>query len=300
MRRGNFKFYDRYNWYVPGIGQMFILLLMVIVVGAVLGNIVTLVLNWTMGSENAITYSMLVSYPVLFIPAMLYAGIKSRVASYNSDGYRLDNNNFGKIGGVASALLVAVATLALAFCTDPLNAIMPEMPQWLQESMDSLTSEGVLWVNFISVSIFAPFFEEWLCRGTVLRGLLHKGIRPLWAIIISSVFFAVIHLNIWQAIPAFALGCLFGYVYYKTGSLKLTMLMHFANNTFSLIVANIDSLKDYETWMDMLPAPLYWILIAACILLLILIIRMFGRIQTLSPQGSCERVSSLFPDRREG
>lgn len=72
----------------------------------------------------------------------------------------------------------------------------------------------------------------------------HHGIKPVWAIFWSAVFFAFIHLNPWQAVPAFILGCLFGYVYYKTGSLKLTMLMHFTNNTFSLIFSNIDKFKD--------------------------------------------------------
>ena len=94
--------------------------------------------------------------------------------------------------------------------------------------------------------------------------------------------------------PAFALGCLFGYVYYKTGSLKLTMLMHFTNNTFSLILSNIDSLKDMDSWMQVMPATLYWIVFAACILLLILIVRMFARIPLLSREGNCDKVESLF------
>ncbi len=76
---------------------------------------------------------------------------------------------------------------------------------------------------------------------------------------ISAVFFAVIHLNPWQAIPAFLLGCLFGYVYYRTGSLKLTMLMHFANNTFALAVAHIDAFEEAESWLDVLPGARYWI-----------------------------------------
>ena len=167
------------------------------------------------------------------------------------------------------------------------------MPEQLEELLKGMTT-GVIWANFISVSIFAPLFEEWLCRGMILRGLLHNRVRPVWAVLISSAFFALIHLNPWQAVPAFALGCLFGYVYYKTGSLKLTMLMHFTNNTFSLILSNIDSLKDMDSWMQVMPATLYWIVFAACILLLILIVRMFARIPLLSREGNCDKVESLF------
>ncbi len=50
--------------------------------------------------------------------------------------------------------------------------------------------------------------------------------NPALAIAISAIFFATIHGNLWQGISAFILGSFFGYVYYKTGSLKLTMLMH--------------------------------------------------------------------------
>ena len=93
----------------------------------------------------------------------------------------------------------------------------------------------------------------------ILRGLLYESkIKPFWAIVISSVFFAIIHMNPWQAIPAFILGCLFGYVYYKTGSLKLTMLMHFANNTMALVAARIPALEDADNWVSILGKGRYW------------------------------------------
>lgn len=291
-KRGDFKFFETYNWYVPGIGQMFVLLLLLLV-GAVLGNVVTLLFTLAGGSEAASSYSMLLAYPVMFIPAMLYAGARSKLSSYNNPGVKLDSRNFGKAGAVLCALLVVLATLAAGYCTDIFQFMLPEMPAWMEEMLNSMTN-GVLWANFLSVSIFAPLFEEWLCRGMVLRGLLHNRVRPFWAIVISAAFFALIHLNPWQALPAFAVGCLFGYVYYKTGSLKLTMLMHFTNNTFSLIISNIDSLKDAASWMDVLPVPLYWIIFAGCALLLVLIVRVFARIPLRSPEGNCERVTPLF------
>ena len=58
------------------------------------------------------------------------------------------------------------------------------------EAMSSLTG-GPFWSSFLVTAIFAPIFEEWLCRGMILRGLLTK-IKPAWAIIISALFFALI------------------------------------------------------------------------------------------------------------
>ena len=70
-----------------------------------------------------------------------------------------------------------------------------------------------------------------------------------------------------------------GYVYYKTGSLKLTMLLHFTNNTFSLVLCNVDALKDMESWRDVMPEPLYWVSVVVCVLLTLLIARRFRAIK---------------------
>ena len=292
----NYGFYEKFTWYVPGVGGMFALLAWLLL-GALLGNIVTLPLVAAFGQESGTQYAMLVSYPLMFIPAMLYASIQSRNNSMTRDGLRLDSNHFSPVGGPLCALFAVLGTLGLAFCSDAILSAMPEMPEWLEEALKGLTEGGdALWLNFLMVSIFAPFFEEWLCRGMVLRGLLGNGVKPVWAIVVSALFFAFIHLNPWQAVPAFLLGCLFGFVYYKTGSLKLTMLMHFANNTFSLVMSNIDALQDAESFLEVLPGGRYWIVFAACLLMVALIINAFRRIPQEHAAGNSDPVKPLFEE----
>lgn len=289
----NYKFFDNYSWFVPGVKEMLILLLMLLL-GGLLGNVVTLLFTACLGAAKGTEYAMVVSYPVMFIPAMMYAGAKSRARSFTGGGLKLDSDNFSPVGGALCAVLAAVGTITLAFCTDALSRLMPPMPDWLEQALESMT-QGNLLLNFLSVSIFAPFFEEWLCRGMVLRGLLGKKVKPVWAIVASALFFALIHLNPWQALPAFLLGCLFGYVYYKTGSLKLTMLMHFTNNTVSLVMSNIDSLKDAENWADVFPGGIYWILFAACIIVTALVVMKFSKVESRE-DGNCDSVPSLFAE----
>lgn len=292
--RGNYKFYERYSYYVPAVQDMFILLGWLLV-GALAGNIVSWLFGLAGSMEKAVEYSMLVSYPIMFIPGMIYASAKSHSASYNSKGFLLDSNHFGDKGGLVCALVVTVLTLALNFCADAIGSLLPPVPEYLENILKGLTQGNVLF-SLISVSIFAPFFEEWLCRGMILRGLLNRGMKPVWAIVVSAVFFAVIHMNPWQAVPAFILGAAFGYVYYKTGSLKLTMLMHCVNNTLSVILSNIDSLKDAETWNEILPTQAYWIVLVACIMLVVLGYLFFRRIQPVRANGSCDEVKPLFQD----
>ena len=295
IRPRNYGFFEKFNYYVPGVADLFILLAFFLL-GAVLGNMVTLPAVAVFGQEAGMEYGTLIAYPLMFVPPMLYASIKSRNNSMNRAGRKLDSNHFSPLGGALCAVLVAVGTMALAFCSDAILSVMPSMPTWLEDMLKGMVSEGNIFLNFLMVSIFAPFFEEWLCRGMVLRGLLGNKVKPAWAIVFSAIFFAVIHLNPWQAVPAFLLGCLFGYVYYKTGSLKLTMLMHFANNTFSLVISNIDAFEDMDSFLDLFPGARYWVIFFACMLLLVLVIRSLGRIPQERPEGTLDPVKPLFEE----
>ena len=134
----------------------------------------------------------------------------------------------------------------------------------IKDVMDQLLKESPFWCTLLSVSVFAPLVEEWLCRGLVLRGLMNK-MKPAGAICISAAFFAILHMNPWQALPAFLLGVLFGYVYYKTGSLKLTMLMHCVNNTMAVVFSKIPSLEEAEGFMDVMSTWAYAGIFMACV-----------------------------------
>ena len=296
-RRGNFDVLGKYAWCIPSVADIFILVFLLLV-GSLVGSGVVLVASLCVGAGNSAAfmaeYTTLISYPIMFIPPMIWAAGKSRRNRMQYKGLALDNANVAPHGWLLCALMVMAATLAAGIVGDLSTSWLPPMPKWLEDALKGLTT-GSFWVNFICVSIFAPFFEEWLCRGMVERGLLGCGVKPAWAIVLSALFFALIHLNPWQAIPAFLLGCLFGYVYYKTGSLKLTMLMHFTNNTFALVIGHIDSLQDAENWMDVL-GPGYWYCFAASVLLIALVVLAFRRIPLERPSGGFEVLPSAFDE----
>lgn len=247
--RGSYDLFSNYSHYLPGFGGMMMLFAMFLI-GSLLGSILVLCLGFLLSPEDVATYGNIISYPVMFIPPLLYASAMSRRNEYFDTGYALDSSHFGRLGGFRMALVVSVATIATAFVVEPVGLLLPDMPEWLEKAMEQLTG-GPVWVSLLCVSVFAPLFEEWLCRGLVLRGLL-AHMKPAAAIAVSAAFFAVLHMNPWQAIPAFLLGMLFGYVYYKTGSLKLTMLMHCVNNTFSVLMSRIPALEEADTFMDVM------------------------------------------------
>ena len=280
----NKTLFNKDSYYLPGVSGMLALFVMFLL-GAVLGNIVVLVLTAFLPADLATELSTVISYPLMFVPPMIFARRKSRMASIFDSGLAVDSNNFGRLGGVRMAFAAAFATIAMAFVAEPVTALLPAAPEWFEQIMESMTGGNII-LSFICVSIFAPLFEEWLCRGMVLRGLLTK-MSPAWAIAVSALFFSVLHMNPWQALPAFLLGLLFGYVYYKTGSLKLTMLMHFTNNTMALIFSKIPSFAEADTLADVMTPWAYACLIIVCVLYLAAMVITLRAIPMRSEEACC-------------
>ncbi len=294
-KRGSYDLFSTYNHYLPDLWGM-VILFGLFFVGSLLGSLVSGLFVALMGpAENIMSYAMLISYPVSFIPPLLYASAMSRRNEFFNKGYTLDCNNFGPRGGAVMAVVVSIATLATAFVVEPMTVLLPDMPEHLKKALETVTN-GPLWASLLSVSVMAPLFEEWLCRGLVLRGLM-KRMNPIWAIVVSAAFFAVLHMNPWQAVAAFALGLLFGYVYYRTGSLKLTMLMHCVNNTFSVIMSRIPDFADAESFMDVLSPWSYAGIYIACVLMLASAIVIIKDVPVKDGRmGGCEEVDSLRID----
>jgi membrane protease YdiL (CAAX protease family) len=272
-----------HNHYLPGVRGMFMLLLMFFA-GALLGNLLNISLVSVFDQDFIDSYGTLISYPVMFVPAILYASRQSRLNRDSQPAVPLDRNGFGQKDAVILTSACIFSTIAAAYIVEPVSMLLPPMPSWLEEAMEQMLKNAPLWATLISVSIFAPLFEEWLCRGMVLRGLLHT-MSPLKAICISSVFFAVLHLNPWQAIPAFCLGMLFGYVYYRTGSLKLTMLMHCTNNTMAALISKTPQFEGAETFMDILSPWAYWCIYATCILIVLSCLIIFKSTKAIEKHG---------------
>ncbi|WPU99704.1 CPBP family intramembrane glutamic endopeptidase [Mucilaginibacter sp. cycad4] len=134
--------------------------------------------------------------------------------------------NYGKINGWLIPVLI-IAAVAFSIVLERISVLLP-MPPKVREIFERMFTKDLF--SFTSVVIIAPIVEEILCRGIILKGLL-KNYSPTKAIFISAVLFSVLHLNPWQAIPAFFGGLFLGWIYYKTQSVIPGMIFHAAINT---------------------------------------------------------------------
>lgn len=109
------------------------------------------------------------------------------------------------------------------------------MPDFIEESFQEMAVSPIILI--LTVVVVAPIYEEIIFRGILLKGMANK-INPNIALVISAIFFAIVHLNIPQGINAFFLGLIIGFIYLSTGSIYLSIFAHFVNNVLAITVSS--------------------------------------------------------------
>jgi membrane protease YdiL (CAAX protease family) len=129
-------------------------------------------------------------------------------------------------------LIIASVALLLGVI-GPLISLIP-MPKEVGEGFADMMGRPSP-ALFIALVIAAPLLEELLFRGIMLEGLL-KRYRPLTAILASSIIFGLAHLNPWQFVTAFVIGCFAGWVYFRTASVGPCILIHATVNFCAYLI----------------------------------------------------------------
>lgn len=94
-------------------------------------------------------------------------------------------------------------------------------------------------VCILLLCLIGPLTEEVVFRDGILRWLVRWGLSPLWAVVVSSLIFALVHGNPQQALPAFVLGLALGMLFARTGDLRLCLPAHIFNNSLAVILMYI-------------------------------------------------------------
>lgn len=96
----------------------------------------------------------------------------------------------------------------------------------------TVTSNFLL--GIVIIAMMPAFCEEMLFRGVIMNSLLNKG---KWtAILLSALFFTLMHASPLQTVYQFALGVIMAIVAFKSRSVVTTMLIHFLNNFLAIFM----------------------------------------------------------------
>jgi len=249
----------KYYSYLPDLKESFILVAFLVVVGSLFGGVIALLIKYMFPESSG--WIGIISYPLIFIPPYLWIR-RSRKINVNIEPVPINNPNFGKLGAILSFILIFPLVFAFNMIIEPITMWM-ETPDFMKELLHQVSENRIS--SLIMIVILAPLLEELFCRGIILRGLL-KHMSPLSAILLSALIFGIIHMNPWQAIPAFLIGALMGWIYWKTRSLWATIFIHFVNNGFAYIITLIfPELPEDVGYYDMIPGIYYYVLYAVAL-----------------------------------
>ena len=106
----------------------------------------------------------------------------------------------------------------------------------ITERMLNVNTIGGLLLNLVVIALIPAVGEELTFRGVLQQGLTSRLKNPHLAIILSAAIFSFIHFQFFGFLPRMFLGLLLGYMFYITGSLWTSMLMHFLNNGTAVVL----------------------------------------------------------------
>lgn len=153
----------------------------------------------------------------------------------------------------ATVSVIMLSVLAMTATIIPSLHLQHLLNGLFDTESSSQLLEGIMenpW-SFVSICLLAPLTEELVFRGAILTALRKSRCRPWFAIIMSALFFGIIHINPSQIPHSFLMGLLLGWIYVRTCSLIPCILAHMANNTvvYMLVWLLPESTSDSLDWL---------------------------------------------------
>lgn len=133
-----------------------------------------------------------------------------------------------KGGGKLVLLSLFLGVVGIVFSGFILSFFQSDYDHLLELSKKILATG---WVGVVPVVLFIPILEELVFRKICIVALLTE-VKPIWAIILSSVLFGLLHVQPVQILGASILGVVFGCVFYLTRRTLPSIILHVANNGF--------------------------------------------------------------------
>ena len=189
-------------------------LLLAILVGAGLVALFTELLP-NLNSSRISLLSMSISTVIIGLPVIIYLRRKELSISEHLRINKISSNTF---------ISIVIVSIGFIIIIDELDRIVYTLfgaPEYLQDLVEQLKITSIYsgFIIIVTTAIVAPIVEEML-----FRGYLQKVLEDSWgditkAILVTSLFFALIHLNPYWIVQIYILGMLLGYLSWRTNSI---------------------------------------------------------------------------------
>ncbi len=229
-------------------GARILIFLVILLVSGTIGVAVSSVFM-LMGNTGMKIGQGISSIFMFVVPPIVYYFVTRKEHQMRDLGFRSVNRPWP---------LFALAAIALIYVSIPVTTTLTtwnegmklggalqaleDMMKALEESAAALTEQmlnvdtiGGLLLNLLVIALIPAIGEELTFRGVLQQGLTRR-MNPHVAIILTAAIFSFIHFQFYGFLPRMFLGVLLGYMFYVSGSLWPSILMHFLNNGTSVLL----------------------------------------------------------------
>lgn len=149
--------------------------------------------------------------------------------------YFREEINLLKINKIIETIIKFILFIPLLFLISfIIQYVLPEYKQQeivLNFKSTLLEDKGIL----IHVLVIAPIVEEVIFRGYMYR-ILKSKIPIIFAMIVSSTLFSLVHYNVLSYILLFVLSIFLTYIYERNGSIICPIIIH---SLFNLMMSTL-------------------------------------------------------------
>ncbi len=231
------------NWFGFGIICFTALASVVAVVIALLSGVFTKV-NLLYDDDNmSMAYQIIATILFILIPfGIAYAVLKKKKIA----GILPMGTAYNTKAAVGLTMLCVPITLFSTFVINFVSAIIQEIIGITfttgVEDPKIVGAEGIF-IAVLSTAVLPAILEEIVVRGIIMQPLRRFGDK--FAIVASALIFGIMHGNMVQIPYTLVAGLFWGYLAVATGSLWPSIILHFVNNFYSVVLlATYDNLGD--------------------------------------------------------
>jgi len=143
--------------------------------------------------------------------------------------------------GCIGLYLLAVIVMGAA-----LHYLQPGSNDADTDPFKKLLTSPYAWAAMLLVGVGAPLSEELLFRGYLFRWIAQTPLGVVGAAVGSSAFFSLMHsYSVIGMTQVFVIGMIFSWILVRTGSLRVTMLIHAIYNSVLAVLLMIGA----DSWV---------------------------------------------------
>ena len=189
------------------------------------------------GAVNIISMCMPAAFAISLV---LIRCFESRISPVRHLGISRPLPEIGK--GILIGVLIALAAIPISYLTGVAYTNRFGFQPESQPVMQSVFNEATpLWVSIAAAIVMiavTPLAEEIMYRG-VLVSVLRQRLGTVAAVLVSALFFSLLHMHLPAAPALFFVGAMLAAAYIGSGSILLATAMHGAFNAVNLGISAI-------------------------------------------------------------